>query len=49
MTEEAFEAILAKQVPDAVKREKADHLIDTSLGMEHARQRVSEIIAAIRG
>lgn len=47
MTEEAFEAILAKQVPDAVKREKADHLIDTSLGMEHARQRVAEIIASV--
>lgn len=49
MTDEAFEAILAKQVPDAVKREKADHLIDTSLGMDHARERVQEIIATIRG
>ena len=49
MTVEAFEAILAKQVPDAIKREKADHLIDTSLGMDHARKRVTEIIAAIRG
>ena len=49
MTEEAFETILAKQVPDAVKREKADHLIDTSLGMEHARQRVAEIIEALGG
>ena len=47
MTEEAFETILAKQVPDAVKREKADHLIDTSLGMDHARQRVAEIIASL--
>ncbi|MEL6999140.1 MAG: dephospho-CoA kinase [Pseudomonadota bacterium] len=49
MTLEAFEAILAKQVPDAVKREKADYLIDTSLGMDHARQRVREIISEIRG
>lgn len=47
MTVEAFEAILAKQVPDAVKREKADHLIDTSLGMEHATRRVAEIIASL--
>jgi dephospho-CoA kinase len=46
MNIEAFEAILAKQVPDAIKREKADHLIDTSLGMDHARQRVAEIIAS---
>lgn len=44
MTPEAFDAILAKQVPDAVKREKADYLIDTSLGMEHAQARVAEII-----
>ncbi len=49
MTVEAFEAILAKQVPDAIKREKADHLIDTSLGMDHARQRVAEIIASLGG
>ncbi len=47
MTVEAFETILAKQVPDAIKREKADHLIDTSLGMEHAKQRVDEIIASV--
>ena len=47
MTEEAFETILAKQVPDSIKREKADHLIDTSLGMDHARQRVAEIIASL--
>ena len=47
MTVEAFESILAKQVPDAIKREKADHLIDTSLGLEHARQRVAEIIASV--
>lgn len=47
MTEETFEMILSKQVPDAVKREKADYLIDTSLGMEHARQQVAEIIATV--
>lgn len=47
MTVEAFEAILAKQVPDAIKRQKADHLIDTSLGMEHARKRVSEILTSL--
>ena len=44
MTDEAFQAILSKQVPDAIKREKADYLIDTSLGMDHARRRVAEII-----
>lgn len=49
MTGEAFEAILSKQVPDAVKRQKADHLIDTSFGMDHARHRVREIIADVTG
>lgn len=48
MTEEAFQAILAKQVPDAVKREKADYIIDTSEGMEAARARVVEIIEELR-
>ncbi len=47
MTEEAFQAILAKQVPDAVKREKADYIVDTSKGMDHARARVAEIIAEV--
>ncbi|WP_420334797.1 dephospho-CoA kinase [Roseibium sp.] len=48
MSEERFQAILAKQVPDAVKREKADFLIDTGLGMEAAEKRVDEILVAIR-
>jgi len=49
MTEEKFEAILARQVPDAGKREKADFIIDTSLGMESARTRVREIVTELRG
>lgn len=48
MTPEAFEAILAKQVPDDEKRTKADYVIDTSLGMEHARTRVHELIEEVR-
>lgn len=48
MTEEAFQAILAKQVPDAVKRERADFVIDTSLGMDHARKSVTDIIETVR-
>ncbi|WP_306142351.1 dephospho-CoA kinase [Roseibium sp. MMSF_3412] len=48
MSEERFQAILAKQVPDAVKREKADFLIDTGLGMEAAEKRVDEILDAVR-
>ncbi|MEO0821270.1 MAG: dephospho-CoA kinase [Pseudomonadota bacterium] len=46
MTEAAFEAILARQVPDAEKRRRADYLIDTSLGLDAARARVAEILQA---
>lgn len=48
MTEERFQAILNKQVPDAEKREKADFLIDTGLGLEAAEQRVDEILRELR-
>ncbi len=49
MTEAAFEAILAKQVPDAEKRRQADFIIDTSLGMEAARQSVEKIVEELTG
>lgn len=49
MTEAKFEAILARQVPDAEKREKADFIIDTSLGLDPARDRVREIVSQLRG
>ena len=49
MTEEAFEAILAKQVPDAEKRAQADYIVDTSKGIEAAEKQVAEIIADLRG
>lgn len=47
MTPEKFEAILAKQVPDAEKRRLADFVVDTGQGMEHARAEVARIIAAL--
>lgn len=48
MTAGKFESILARQVPDREKREGADYIIDTSLGMEAARRAVREIIDDIR-
>ena len=48
MSVEAFETILAKQVPDAAKRRAADHVIDTSEGIEHARNQVRDILRQIR-
>ena len=47
MTEEKFEAILARQVPDAKKCERADFVIDTSKGLEHARLQVAKIISEL--
>lgn len=47
MSEERFQAILAKQVPDAKKRERADFLIDTGLGLAAAEDRVDEILEAL--
>jgi len=47
MTEEKFREILARQVPDAEKRERADFLIDTSHGMEAAREAVRKIIGQL--
>ena len=49
MTESAFEAILAKQMPDAEKRAKADFVIDTSRGIDAARTQVQAILDSIRG
>lgn len=47
MSEEKFEALLAKQVPDAEKRRRADFVIDTGQGIEHARAQVRSILAEI--
>jgi dephospho-CoA kinase len=48
MTEAAFAAILARQVPDAEKRRRADYVIDTGRGLEAARAAVLSLIADIR-
>ena len=45
MTEEKFNMILSRQVPDAQKRARADYVVDTGHGIDAARQRVAEIIA----
>ena len=47
MTAEKFEAILAKQMPDAEKRARADFIVDTSQGFEAARAQVHAILDAV--
>ena len=44
MNEEKFAKLLQSQMPDEEKRKRADFIIDTSIGIDAARQRVSVII-----
>lgn len=48
MTEAAFDAILAKQVPDAEKRVRADYIIDTGQSKEHAQAQVRVLLAKLK-
>lgn len=44
MTSEKFEHILSLQVPDAEKRGRADHIIDTGTSIEETRGQVVRLI-----
>jgi dephospho-CoA kinase len=48
MTEAKLAHILARQVPDAEKREKADFLINTEFGLEDVRNQVRAVLAVLR-
>jgi dephospho-CoA kinase len=47
MTEEKLAAILAKQLPDARKRQRADFILDSSQSFDHARAQVRDILRAV--
>jgi dephospho-CoA kinase len=44
MTPEKLDAILARQLPDAEKRARADFVVDTSDGLEPVRVRIRDIL-----
>jgi dephospho-CoA kinase len=44
MTNEKLDAILARQLPDAEKRQRADFVVDTSHGLDPVRVRIRDIL-----
>ncbi|TMM48209.1 dephospho-CoA kinase [Qipengyuania marisflavi] len=47
MTPEKFAQILALQLPDATKRSRADHVIDTGVSLEETEAAVSALVARL--
>jgi dephospho-CoA kinase len=44
MTQEMLDTILARQLPDAEKRKRADFVVDTSHGLDPVRARIRDIL-----
>ena len=49
MDEAKFAAIHAKQTPDTEKRARADFIVESDKGLDHAREQVSAIVDALKG
>lgn len=49
MSEQRFEALLARQVPDAEKRIRAHFIIDTGGTLAETERQISEILRAVAG
>jgi dephospho-CoA kinase len=48
MTGEKFDALHARQLPDAQKRQQAHYVVMTDKGLDHAREQVKMILGEIR-
>jgi dephospho-CoA kinase len=48
MSEARFAKILARQMPDAEKRARADYVVDTGLGLDLAFEQVRQIVEELR-
>ena len=48
MTVERLDALHARQVPDAEKRAKADFVVETDKGFDHAQMQVNHVMAELR-
>jgi len=49
MTAEKLDAILARQIPDAEKRARADFVLDTSGSFDNLRQQITTVIQKLSG
>jgi len=47
MTADKLEAIMARQMPDADKRARADFVVDTSAGLDSAREQIRHVLAKV--
>jgi dephospho-CoA kinase len=48
MTEQKLQALIGRQTPDDEKRARADFLVDTGQGLDHARAQVRHILATVK-
>lgn len=49
MTPEKFDGILARQMPDAEKRSRADFVVDTGVSLEETEAHVGALVEGLRG
>ncbi|KAG1669446.1 hypothetical protein FOA52_004079 [Chlamydomonas sp. UWO 241] len=49
LARQRFDAVLARQVPDEEKRRRADFVVDTSVSREETEAHVATLVKALRG